>query len=127
MRGMEYMPALEEAEGQSLRDEPLRRVTEGKFPVKVPLREDKTGAHDVIGPRPLPRHFALYFFPRRYSRTLRQTNGTARTKASIRIRLIRIRFADRPTLLASSPRGFGLGTLPGIGSPKPKKTETPSE
>ena len=26
-------------------------LREGKFPVKVPLREDKTGAH-VIGPRP---------------------------------------------------------------------------
>jgi hypothetical protein len=76
-------------------------LREGKFPVKVPLREDKTGAHDVIGPRPLPRPFALHFFPRRYSRTLRQTNGTARSKASIRIRLIRIRFADRPTLLTS--------------------------
>jgi hypothetical protein len=66
---------------------------------------------------------ALYFVPRRYSRTRRQTNGTARIKASIRIRLIRICFAERPTLPTSSPKGFGLGTLPGIGSPKPKEAE----
>jgi hypothetical protein len=45
---------------------------------------------------------------------LRQTSGAARTKASIRIR-----FASRPTLPTSSPRGFGLGTLPGIRWPKP--------
>jgi hypothetical protein len=63
----------------------------------------------MMGPRPLSHSFALYYFPRRYSRTLRQTNGTATTKASIRIRLIRIRFADRrPTLPTSSPKGFGL-------------------
>jgi hypothetical protein len=61
----------------------------------------------MIGPRPFSHPFALYYFPRRYSRTLRQTNGAARTKASIRIRLIRIRFANRPTLLTSSPSGLG--------------------